>query len=43
MVREYVSDHGAAALWVSHDPLQRQRVGGRSLVMEEGLLREEMP
>jgi putative ABC transport system ATP-binding protein len=42
MVRDYVSDHGAAALWVTHDPLQRQRVGGRSLVMEAGSLREEV-
>jgi putative ABC transport system ATP-binding protein len=42
LVRDYVSEHGAAALWVSHDPLQRQRVGGRSLVMEAGRLREEM-
>lgn len=43
LVRDYVSEHGAAALWVSHDPLQRQRVGGRSLVMEAGRLREETP
>lgn len=42
LVRDYVSEHGAAALWVSHDPLQRQRVGGRSLVMEGGRLREEV-
>jgi len=43
MVREYVSDHGACALWVSHDPIQRQRLGGRSLVMEAGRMREETP
>jgi len=41
LVRDYVSDQGAAALWVSHDPLQRQRVGGRSLVMASGSLYEE--
>jgi ABC-type iron transport system FetAB ATPase subunit len=42
LVRDYVSDQGAAALWVSHDPLQRQRVGGRALVMAVGELREEL-
>lgn len=41
LVRDYVAEHGAAALWVSHDPLQRQRLGGRSLLMESGTLREE--
>ncbi len=41
LVRDYVSENNAAALWVSHDPLQRQRVGGRSLVMASGGLREE--
>ena len=43
LVRDYISDNGAAALWVSHDPLQRQRVGGRSLVIDTNGLREEIP
>ncbi|OOG27835.1 ATP-binding protein [Thioalkalivibrio denitrificans] len=41
LVRDYVSENGAAALWVSHDPLQRQRVGGRSLVIDATGLHEE--
>ena len=37
-VRGYLADHQAAALWVSHDSLQRQRLGGRILVIEGGRL-----
>ena len=36
MVRDYLSETGAAALWVSHDTLQRARLGGRVLTMRSG-------
>ncbi|WP_018873200.1 ATP-binding cassette domain-containing protein [Thioalkalivibrio sp. ALJ16] len=37
-VRSYLAEQDAAALWVSHDTLQRQRLGGRILTIREGLL-----
>ena len=39
-VRQYLAEHEAAALWVSHDTLQRQRLGGRILEIREGRLEE---
>ncbi|WP_018176239.1 MULTISPECIES: ATP-binding cassette domain-containing protein [unclassified Thioalkalivibrio] len=37
-VRAYLAEEDAAALWVSHDTLQRQRLGGRILTIHEGQL-----
>ncbi|WP_038052987.1 ATP-binding cassette domain-containing protein [Thioalkalivibrio sp. ALJ1] len=37
-VRGYLAEQDAAALWVSHDTLQRQRLGGRILTIHEGQL-----
>jgi len=35
-VRRYLAEEEAGALWVSHDTLQRQRLGGRLLSLREG-------
>jgi ABC-type iron transport system FetAB ATPase subunit len=40
LVREYLAQTGAAALWVSHDPAQRKRIAERALRLEDGRLRE---
>ncbi|AOU99177.1 ATP-binding protein [Acidihalobacter yilgarnensis] len=40
VVREYLADSLAAALWVTHDPAQASRVGDRELVMRAGQLEE---
>lgn len=37
-VRAYLADTGAGALWVSHDTLQRNRLGGRILEIQGGRL-----
>lgn len=37
----YRRERRAAVLWVSHDPEQRQRLGGRSLVIREARLEPE--
>jgi ABC-type iron transport system FetAB ATPase subunit len=37
----YRIEHDAAILWVSHDPAQAERVGERSLYLENGRLLEE--
>jgi len=37
-VRSYLADSGAAALWVSHDTLQRGRLGGRIVELRAGRL-----
>lgn len=37
-VRSYLAEEGAGALWVSHDTLQRSRLGGRILEMRGGRL-----
>ncbi|WP_019570223.1 ATP-binding cassette domain-containing protein [Thioalkalivibrio sp. ALE11] len=37
-VRGYLAEEDAAALWVSHDTLQRQRLGGRILTIANGKL-----
>ena len=39
-VRAYISECEAAALWVSHDTLQRGRLGGRILEIEAGQWRQ---
>ncbi|MCG5536469.1 ABC transporter ATP-binding protein [Ectothiorhodospira mobilis] len=36
LVRDYLASHNAAALWVSHDAAQRQRLGGTPRYMESG-------
>ncbi|MCF7982937.1 MAG: ATP-binding cassette domain-containing protein [Thiohalocapsa sp.] len=42
VIEGYQRERDAAVLWVSHDPDQRRRVGGRSLVIRDrGLIREE--
>jgi putative ABC transport system ATP-binding protein len=35
LVETYRIEHGAAVLWVSHDPDQRERLGGRCLVIQD--------
>ena len=35
LVEAYRVEHGAAVLWVSHDPDQRARLGGRRLVIQD--------
>jgi putative ABC transport system ATP-binding protein len=35
LVEAYRVEHGAAVLWVSHDPDQRTRLGGRRLVIHD--------
>ena len=35
LVEGYRVEHGAAVLWVSHDPEQRERIGGRRLVIQD--------
>ena len=37
-VRSYLAEEGAGALWVSHDTLQRSRLGGRILEIRDGRL-----
>ncbi|AHE99448.1 ABC transporter ATP-binding protein [Thioalkalivibrio paradoxus] len=37
-VRGYLAEAGAGALWVSHDTLQRNRLGGRILEIRSGRL-----
>ncbi|MES9856204.1 MAG: ATP-binding cassette domain-containing protein [Sedimenticola sp.] len=39
VVEHYLQKYGAAALWVSHDPVQRQRLGERHLVIANGKLK----
>lgn len=41
LVRGYAQRQGAAVLWVSHDPRQRQRIGARHLVIRERRLETE--
>ena len=38
LVSDYISSHNAAALWVSHDPVQTRRVAHRRLRLEAGRL-----
>lgn len=41
LVRDYQRERTAAVLWVSHDPEQRRRLGGRSLVIRDARLEPE--
>ena len=41
LVETYRSEQGAAVLWVSHDPEQRRRLGGRAFVIRDGRLEPE--
>jgi len=41
IVTDYAKANAAAVLWVSHDPEQRQRLGGRRLVIRDGRLEDE--
>jgi ABC-type iron transport system FetAB ATPase subunit len=41
LVQDYAQQHGAAVLWVSHDPRQRRRVGQRHLVIRERRIETE--
>lgn len=41
LVTRYRKEQRAAVLWVSHDPQQRARLGGRRLVIEGGRLEPE--
>ncbi len=41
VVERYRAEREAAVLWVSHDPDQRRRLGGRSLVIQNGRLEPE--
>jgi ABC-type iron transport system FetAB ATPase subunit len=43
LVHRYRDETGAAVLWVSHDPAQRERVGDRRLAIEHGRLGESRP
>ena len=38
VVNGYRTDHAAAVLWVSHDPEQRERLGGRQFGIRDGRL-----
>ncbi len=38
VVQSYCRDHEAGFIWVSHDPMQRQRLGVRNIIMQGGLL-----
>jgi len=37
-VQTYRAEHDAAVIWVSHDPEQRERLGGRQLGILDGHL-----
>lgn len=43
LIVRFMDDNGAGALWVSHDPEQRQRMGTRQYRIQEGALVEESP
>lgn len=43
LVLQYLHDHQAAALWISHDAAQVKRLGGRHFALHEGHLYEEPP
>ena len=40
LVRRYLDERLAAALWVTHDAMQIHRLAGRRLLMDDGRLRE---
>lgn len=41
VIRGYLDSNNAAALWVSHDPQQRQRIGNRCYQIDNGRLLTE--
>lgn len=41
LVETYRREQNAAVLWVSHDPEQRRRLGGRAFVIRDGRLEPE--
>jgi ABC-type iron transport system FetAB ATPase subunit len=41
IVGAYRGTQSAAVLWVSHDPAQRRRLGGRSLIIRDHRLEPE--
>lgn len=41
LIDRYRQDHDAAILWVSHDPVQRRRIGGTHLAMVDDRLEDE--
>ncbi|MEJ1341260.1 MAG: ATP-binding cassette domain-containing protein [Candidatus Sedimenticola sp. (ex Thyasira tokunagai)] len=41
VIESYLKQHNAAVLWVSHDPAQRRRLGGRHLTIADGGIEEE--
>ena len=41
LVENYRREQDAAVLWVSHDPEQRRRLGGRAFVIRDGRLEPE--
>ncbi|MES9903218.1 MAG: ATP-binding cassette domain-containing protein [Sedimenticola sp.] len=42
IIEFYLKLHNATVLWVSHDPAQRLRLGGRHLVITDGGIEEEL-
>jgi ABC-type iron transport system FetAB ATPase subunit len=40
LVADYLARRGAAALWVSHDPAQRERIATRTLHLDRGRVAE---
>jgi ABC-type iron transport system FetAB ATPase subunit len=43
VVRDYQRETGAGVIWVSHDPEQRERVGGTRWTVVDGAVREATP
>jgi ABC-type iron transport system FetAB ATPase subunit len=41
VIEDYRRDRGVSVLWVSHDPEQRRRLGGRRLIIRDGRLEPE--
>ncbi|MCW8887929.1 MAG: ATP-binding cassette domain-containing protein [Gammaproteobacteria bacterium] len=42
MVKSYVKQHQATAIWISHDPEQCRRVATHQLLMDNGLVSEDI-
>ncbi|HED17789.1 MAG TPA: ATP-binding cassette domain-containing protein [Gammaproteobacteria bacterium] len=43
LVQSYCNDQDAGYIWVSHDPLQRERLGAARLTMQDGRLQDSVP
>jgi ABC-type iron transport system FetAB ATPase subunit len=43
VVAHYRTDHAVAVIWVSHDPEQRERLGGRQFAIRDGRLETVRP